>query len=109
MPCANRARVVLRLSIYTGSRMARWLNTGTSFNRSRRRRPMATACSDQMAAHSQPDNLSVLAIADEVIEEAAICCCWQEGSGFPYGLSHKIPPEGETQMAQRPTLRLRQF
>ena len=21
------------------------------------------------------------------------------GSGFPYGLSHKIPPEGETQMA----------
>jgi hypothetical protein len=21
------------------------------------------------------------------------------GPGFPYGLSHKIPPEGETQMA----------
>src|SRR5215831_14528259 len=83
MPCANRARVVLRLSIYTGSRMARWLSTGTSFNRSRRRRPMATACSDQMAAHSQPDNLSVLAIADEVIEEAAICCCWQEDRASP--------------------------
>jgi len=36
-----------------------------------------------MAAHSQPDNLSVLAIADEVIEEAAICCCWQEDRASP--------------------------
>ena len=25
--------------------------------------------------------------------------CWQEDSGFPYGLSDKVPPEGETLMA----------
>src|SRR5213080_222083 len=48
MPCASRARVVLRLSISTGLRMARWSSTGTSFNRSPRRPPTATACFDQL-------------------------------------------------------------
>src|SRR5262249_46514257 len=56
MPCASRARVVLRSSISTGLKMARWLSTGTSFNRSRRRPPIGTAYSDRRDQREDDDH-----------------------------------------------------